>query len=74
MICLHMQNVPTRGHSKKVVIKRSRLDIRKFFFTNRVAPIWNSLPDAIVCCASVDVFKKSLYNVNFDTFLKGGAL
>jgi len=32
-----------RGHDKKLVINRSRLNTRKFFFSNRVAHHWNNL-------------------------------
>jgi len=33
-----------RGHSKKLYNRRSRLDIRKFVFGNRVTDKWNNLP------------------------------
>jgi len=32
-----------RGHSKKLFEGRSRLDIRKFAFRNRIVDRWNSL-------------------------------
>ena len=34
----------TRGHSLKLAKSRSRLDIRKYFFSQRVIKLWNSLP------------------------------
>jgi len=34
-----------RGHSKKLFKRRSRLDIKKFAFSNRIIDIWNSLSE-----------------------------
>jgi len=32
-------------------------DMRKFSFTNRIAPVWNSLPDSVVSSNTIDTFK-----------------
>ena len=37
-----------RGHSKKLFKRRSRLDIRKFAFSNRIVDRWNSLSECSV--------------------------
>jgi len=37
-----------RGHSKKLFKRRSRLDIRKHIFSNRIVDKWNVLPDSTV--------------------------
>jgi len=34
----------TRGHSFKLFVPQSRLDVRKYFFCHRVVRCWNSLP------------------------------
>ena len=39
------KKVNTRGNQYKLYQSHSRLDIRKYLFTNRVVAIWNSLPD-----------------------------
>jgi hypothetical protein len=39
------QNTRTRGNDKKLKKKYSKLNIRKFSFTNRIVDIWNSLPN-----------------------------
>ena len=49
-----------RGHSKQLFITRSKKEVRANFFTKRVAPVWNSLTEEVVCAPSVDCFKKRL--------------
>ena len=49
-----------RGHSKQLYITRSKKEVRAKFFTQRVAPVWNSLTEDIVSAPSVDAFKNSL--------------
>ena len=39
---------------------RSRLDIRKFSFTQRVVSVWNSLPEKVVTANTLDTFKTKL--------------
>jgi len=42
--------VPTRGKPYKVSLKVSQTNVRRHFFTERIAfrPIWNSLPPSVV--------------------------
>ena len=49
-----------RGHSKQIFISRSNTDLRANYFTRRVAPVWNGLPEDIVSAVSVDSFKTEL--------------
>jgi hypothetical protein len=60
----------TRGHSLKLRIQHNRLDSTKYFFSNRVPHVWNSLPDALVTAPSVDVFKARLKEVDLSRFLR----
>ena len=50
-------NRNTRGHIYKLNKFRSRLDLRKFFFSQRVINAWNSLPSEVVEAESVNAFK-----------------
>jgi len=50
-------NSRTRGNKYKLVKSRSRLDIRKNFFSQRVINNWNRLPDSVVDAVSVNSFK-----------------
>jgi len=49
-----------RGHSMKLKKERSRLDIRKFFFSQRVVNSWNALPQHVVDAESINLFKNAL--------------
>jgi len=48
-----------RGHEKKLAKDRSRLDSRKFFFSQRVVNGWNSLSAKVVNSESVNSFKNA---------------
>mgnify|MGYP003529753736 FL=1 len=54
-----VHNSRTRGHRFKIVKNRSRLDIRKHFFSQRVVNEWNALPEIVVESESVNGFKNS---------------
>jgi hypothetical protein len=54
----------TRGHRFKIVKKRSRLELRRNFFSQRVVNTWNNLPTSVVETDSVNCFKNRL-----DSFL-----
>lgn len=53
-------NYRLRGHSLKLRQERSRLDIRKYSFSQRVVKMWNSLPQNVVDAETVNGFKNAL--------------
>lgn len=53
-------NTRTRGHRYKLAKFRSRLNIRRNFFSQRVINKWNELPASVVEAESVNSFKNRL--------------
>ena len=51
---------PTRGHSLKLFVHYSEVEARSRFFSMRVIPLWNKLPDHVVSSPSIDSFKRNL--------------
>jgi len=47
----------TRGHVSKLFVRQSRVDVRKYFFGNRVVKIWINLPATVEDFASIRTFK-----------------
>ena len=52
----------TRGHSYKLFKQRVHLDVSKYFLSNRVIDLWNSLPNHIVTAPLINCFKNKLDN------------
>ena len=50
----------TRGNKFKVLPQHCKYDLRKHYFTNRVVPIWNSLPNDVVMADNINLFKNHL--------------
>ena len=59
----------TRGHIYKLSTHYSRLDARKFYFSERIIKPWNDLPAKLEHFISLTVFKRFLHGVDLSQFL-----
>ena len=55
--------IRTRGNKFKLIQHHCHYDLRKFNFTDRVIPVWNSLSNYVVSADTINTFKDRL-----DTF------
>jgi len=60
----------TRGHPLKLIVQPAQRDCRRYFFSNRVTNIWNSLPADVVMAKSVGTFKRKLSNVDLTKYVR----
>jgi hypothetical protein len=58
LFCFASSN--TRGHASKLLGRVSNLNIRHRFFTERVVPLWNSLPLDVLPAITLNSFKAHL--------------
>jgi len=57
--CIYVQTLQasvTRRDNFKLVPQHCKYDLRKCYFTNRVVPIWNSLPNDVVMVDNINLF------------------
>ena len=50
----------TRGHNFTLVKKQSRLDVRKFSFSQRIINVWNKLSAECVHASGVSMFNNRI--------------
>jgi len=55
-----MTSTGLRGHKYKLYKPQAHLDIRKNFFSVRVIDEWNRLPETLLRCSTLSIFKKRL--------------
>jgi len=54
---LSEDTIRTRGNKYKLIQHHCHYDLRKFNFTNRVIPVWNSLPNYVFSVDTINSFK-----------------
>ena len=59
-----------RGHNFKLEKNYARTDLRAKSFSNRVISKWNSLPDDVVDCTTINSFKGALERAWKDDLIK----
>ena len=57
---LRVYDSTTRGNVFKLDKGRAKYDLCKYYFANRVANAWNSLPDHVVLSETINTFKSRL--------------
>ena len=58
-----------RGHPLKITVPLAKTNTHKFFFSNRIISVWNSLPAPVVLSRSTLSFKHNLKHINLDKYL-----
>ena len=53
----------TRGHSKRLLIDKARIDLRRNLLKNRVVSVWNNLDDNIVNAKTLPIFRSKIKNI-----------
>ena len=46
-----------RGHTQKLFKRRSKLEVRRNFFSQRIVDKWNKLPQEVIDSPSTNAFK-----------------
>lgn len=62
---------PYNFASKRLRIDSVNTELRRSFFSHRMATIWNSLPLNVRCSQSLNEFMRSVRGLTFSKFLKG---
>ena len=64
------QTQHTRGHRYKLVSSHCRVDVRKYFFSQRVIAPWNSLPPEIIDFKNLNCFRRTLKEIDLSDFTR----
>ena len=55
----YIEKHDTRNHRFALQQSDVHCDMRKFNFSNRIIPIWNSLPDYVVAAPTINTFSST---------------
>jgi hypothetical protein len=59
----------TRGHQLKLKLPFAKKRARKSFFSIRIIPVWNALPNDVVTVTCSVLFKRQLQSLDLDKYL-----
>jgi len=62
-----VEDAKTRGHSLKLNNFRCKLNLRKYFFSERIVDRWNSFDEDTVSACSLNSFKNRLAKLRLET-------
>ncbi len=66
LYCVHVPDITLRGNTTRLFVKRSRLDVRKYFYSSRIVTPWNALDIDISEIRNFKVFNQILTKGNAD--------
>jgi ribonuclease P/MRP protein subunit RPP40 len=69
LFTVHNTNYDTRGHAYKLLQGHCCIDVRKYFFAERIVKIWNSLPAEEANFYNVNVFSNFLDKLDWRNYL-----
>ena len=67
-----LSSIKTRGHPYKLYLHNSRIDVRKYFFSERVIIPWNNLPATPEHFPSFSSFKRFINYVDLTQYVSLG--
>jgi hypothetical protein len=59
----------TRGYDYALIARNNRVNVRKWYFSQRLVKVWNILPNNADCLASLSCFKSFLARTDLSAFL-----
>ncbi|MEC8568985.1 MAG: reverse transcriptase domain-containing protein, partial [Pseudomonadota bacterium] len=57
-----------RRHRYTLKVEKFKTNTRKYFFSNRVAPVWNKLPETVVYSRNLEEFKNQLNKIDLEQY------
>ena len=53
-----------------MILNVNRMNVRRHFFNERIAPVWNRRPPGVVDFRSLPLFKKTIYIARVNLFTR----
>jgi hypothetical protein len=59
----------TRGHRYKLYLNDSRINVRKYFFSQRIVNVWNNWNPSVINFTSLSAFVNSLSTYDLSQYV-----